>query len=192
MKKFSSCIVMLLSMGLLNLHAQVNLPLRLPNNLRPTIEKVLATYTEHYKSLQGDVISVTENSIVYNSRIRPEAAEDCTLIQYLNTEKNDYSWQALMFRSDDFAAASKKYNTCCQQLKNLVLRAGGETCKMDGEYEAPGETKSFYSTVLAPAGDSEIFDKLRVEVLLESDMTQWTLRILIYDRVHDDREGNLN
>ena len=117
---------------------------------------------------------------------------ECTLTQYLSSNQPDYSWQAIMYESEDFEAASKKYATCFQQLKNMTLRTSAGSCKMDGEYEQPNETKNFYSTLFVPASDDPALNRLRLEILLEGDMTAWKLSILIYDRVHDDKEGNMS
>ena len=171
---------------------QVNLSLRAPNNLRPAVEKVLSAYSDHYAQVKGDTVSVSESAIIYNSVVKPGSAINCTVTEYLNTEKFDCSWEALLLNTEDFDAAAKKYNTCYQQLKNLVVKTGGETAKMDGEFEAVEGTKNFYSTVFSPSTNNPILEKIRVEVLLESDLTSWSVRILVYDRVHDDKEGNLN
>ena len=170
---------------------QVNLSLRAPNNLRPAIEKVLSSYSDHYSQVKGDTLSVTGTSIVYASVVKPTSAENCILTEYLNTEKYDYSWEAMVLNTDDFEAAAKKYNTCCQQLKNMTVKTGGETSKMEGEYEPPEGTKNFYSTVFSASAESPLLQKLRVEVLMESDLTSWKIRILVYDRVHEDKEGNM-
>jgi hypothetical protein len=190
LRQFSS--LLLLSFVCLNSPAQLSLPVRVPNNLRPAVEKVLSTYSDHYSPIKGDTVSVSKTSIVYASKVKPESAENCTLTEYLNTDKYDYSWEAVLYNSEEFETAAKKYNTTCQQLKNMTMRTGGESCKMEGEYEAPGETKNFYSTVFTPSTVNPALDRVRVEVLLQSDLTSWTLRVLVYDRVHEDREGNLN
>lgn len=185
-------IIILMILCVVPAFAQISLPVRIPNSLRPAVEKVLSTYSDHYLPIKGDTVSVSKTSIVYLSKVKPESAENCTLTEYLNTDKYDYSWEAVLFNSDEFETAAKKYNATCQQLKNMVLRTGGESCKMEGEYEEPGQVKNFYSTVYTPSTVNPALDRIRVEVLLESDMTTWTLKVLVYDRVHEDREGNLN
>ena len=174
----------------LNTNAQLNL--RLPNGVRPAVEKVLTAYTENFKTIQGDTLSVTSNTAVFTSIVKPEGAVECTLTKYLNGSIPDYSWQATMFKSDDFAAASKKYTTCYQQLKNMMLRTTAGNFKMDGDYQQPNETKNFYSCVFTPDTDDPAVSRLRLEILLEGDMTEWTLSILVYDQVHDDKEGSMS
>ncbi|CAN5527867.1 hypothetical protein BH10BAC3_BH10BAC3_42010 [soil metagenome] len=172
-------------------YSNAQIPLRLGNGVKPAVEKVLSTYPEHFRAIQGDTLNVTSNTAVFNSTVKPDGATECTLTQYLSSNLPDYSWQATMYESDDFEAAAKKYATCYQQLKNMTLRTSAGSCKMNGEYEQPNATKNFYSTLFVPTSDDPALNRLRLEILLEGDMTAWKLSILIYDRVHDDKEGNM-
>lgn len=191
MKSFTAILVCFLVIHASFVSGQVNLGLHLTNNLKPAVEKVLNNYTEHYSAVRGDTLEVTESAIVFNSAVKPEASLQCTLTQFKN-DKYDYSWEAVMMRTEDFDAAVKKYNTCCQQLKNISFRAGSEMVKMDGVIEAPEGTKNFYSTVFGTHTADPVLSRVKVEVLLESDDTEWSVKVLIYDQVHDDKEGSMN
>jgi hypothetical protein len=169
--------------------AQVSL--RLSNGVRPAVEKVLGSFSNNFSSIQGDTLSVTSNSTVFNSTVKPEGAIECTLTKFWTNTQPDYSWQAIMLQTEDFDVAVKKYSTCYQQLKNTTIRLGSGNCKMEGEYEAPGDTKNFYSTIFTPGTNDPVLSRLRLEILLEGDMTSWKLSILVYERVHDDKEGSI-
>jgi len=170
--------------------SQINL--RLPNGVRPAVEKVLSTYTDHFRTIRGDTLSVTSTTAIFNSTVKPDGATECTLTQYLNSNQPDFSWKATMYESEDFESAAKKYATCYKQLKNMMLKTSVGNCKMDGEYEEPNETKNFYSTIFTATSEDPALNRLRLEILLEGDMTEWTLSILVYDQVHDDKEGSIS
>ncbi|MES2648459.1 MAG: hypothetical protein V4717_16390 [Bacteroidota bacterium] len=169
--------------------AQVSL--RLSNGIRPAVEKVLGSYSENFRSIEGDTLSVTANSTVFNSTVKPEGAIECTLTKFWTNTRPDYSWKAIMFETDDFDVAVKKYSTCYQQLKNTTIRSGHGNFKMEGEFESTDNTKNFYSTIFTPATSDPVLSRLRMEILLEGDMTIWKLSILVYERIHDDKEGSI-
>ena len=175
--------------AILPANAQLNLSFN--NGVRPAAEKVLTAYTDQFKTIQGDTISYSDNVAVFTSKVKPEGALECTLTKYLQGNTGDCAWKAVMFRSEDFEAAVKKYSGCYQQLKNILFRTGAHAYKMDGDYQKPNETKNFYSTIFQPATDDDQFKKLRLEILLEGDLTEWTVSILVYDRVHEDTEGSM-
>lgn len=169
--------------------AQFALPV--VNNLRPAAEKVLNASCDHFRTIRGDTLSYAENVTVFDSRVKPDGALESTLTQFSDNKNIDYSWQAIILRTDDFEAASKKYNSCYQQLKNTQLSTGSYSCKMDGSFAPAFDNRNFYSTVFHPVTDDPELGKLRLEILLESDMTQWTVSMLVYNRDHDDSEGSL-
>jgi hypothetical protein len=173
----------------LSIHAQLIRPFS--NGIRPAAEKVLTAYAEQFSSIQGDTISYTDQVAVFASTVKPDGALSCTLTKYLQSNAGDYAWQAVMLRSEDFDVAVKKYNACYQQLKNMQFRTGSQSCKMDGSYQEPNSTKNFYSTLFHPATDDDQIKKVRLEILLESDLTEWTVSILVYDKDHEDTEGSI-
>ena len=153
---------------------KAQLSLRLPNGVRPAVEKVLGSFSNNFSSIQGDTLSVTSNSTVFNSTVKPEGAIECTLTKFWTNTQPDYSWQAIMLQTDDFDVAVKKYSTCYQQLKNTTIRLGSGNCKMEGEYEAPGDTKNEDKNpdaASAPKSTSSDDDIEEVVFVLQKDNT---------------------
>lgn len=176
------------------IHANAQLNINLPSinsAVRSATEKVLTAYTKQFETIKGDTLSYDEHSVVYVSTIKPEGALECTLTEHLYDKTPDYGWKAIMFRSENFDAAVKKYKSLYQQLKTMKFCTGPHNYKMDGEFDPVNDTKNFYSTVLQPDTPEEKFQKLRLEILLEGDTAEWTVTLLVYEKIHEDSEGGL-
>jgi hypothetical protein len=172
-------------------YSQLNLALPFPNGLKSTAEKVLNSYKDQYTGIRGDTISLTSEVEVYASSVKPDGAMECTLTYYKQTQEATCTWEALMMRTEDFAVASRKYNACYNQLKSIALRTGGHNYKFESAYQSTDQNKSFYSTIFTPVTDDDAYRKLRVEILLENDMVEWTVRILVYEKDHEDTDGSM-
>jgi hypothetical protein len=176
----------------ISLQAQSQFSLSVTGGLRSATEKVLNAYKNQFASIQGDTLSVTSQAEIFTSTVKPDGASVCTLTHYLQEGEAVYTWEALILRTDDFAAASKKYNACCMQLKGITANTGSGQCRFESDFEpTSASNKSFYSTVFRPNTELEPYSKLRLEVLLESDITEWTLRVLVYDNGRKDTEGSM-
>src|SRR5688572_17702212 len=76
---------------------------------RNDIQKVVEEYPHQYASLRGNVINKNPQSIEYASRIKPEGAQEATVVEYSALGKQVYTWQATMLVTEDYEEAAKKY-----------------------------------------------------------------------------------
>ena len=185
-------IFILFAFSFVTIQAQSQFSLSVTGGLRNAVEKVLNAYKNQFASIKGETLSVTSEAEIFASTVKPDGTSICTLTRYLQPGEAVYSWQALILRTEDFAAASRKYNACCMQLKGLTANMGNGHCKFEGDFEpTSASSKGFYSTLLSPSTELEPYSKLRVEILLEGDITEWTLRVLVYDNSRKDTEGSM-
>jgi len=190
--RISKFVSILLVSFFLSFQAQSQFSLSVTGGLRTAVEKVLDAYKNQFASIKGDTLSVTSEAEIFASTVKPDGASICTLTHYLQQGEALYSWEALILRTEDFAAASRKYNACCMQLKGISAKMGNGHCKFEGDFEPTStSSKGFYSTLLTPGTELEPYSKLRLEILLEADVTEWTLRVLVYDNNRKDTEGSM-
>ena len=60
--------------------------------------------------------------------------------------------------------------------------------RLKGEYESPVEQKKFASVVLSFDPADESLKKLKVEIVMEAEQMEWKIKVLVYDRDHEDDE----
>jgi hypothetical protein len=99
-----------------------------------------------------------------------------------------YSWQALMFNSEDYEAASKKYKWLFNQLRGLNIFYVNDQYTLKGEFEEPDESRKFTTSILAPVAPPLPLRKLKIEVALLFEFPEWKVNLLVYEKEREDNE----
>lgn len=165
-------------------HAQPKFLSRNNPDLAADIKKVIEDYPNHFKNIMGELIVQNPQSSDYQCNLQIKGAEECIITRYASTEKEIYSWQALLLTTENFEEAKKKFKTLYGQLNNL--RVNSEQLK--GDYEAPVEEKRFTSILFSFNTEDEAAKHLKVELVMESEGMEWKVRLFVYDREREDDE----
>lgn len=156
------------------------------NSVKADIEKVVEDYYNHFKNIIGDTISVSINTIDYQSKIIPPGATQCIITKIKGLE-NVYSWEATMLNTEDFEKAVESYRKIYTQLNgsNIIMN-DKKSWKFIGDYDKPEESRAFASSILEPNIENKAIQRLKVEVALNYIMPNWSLRILVYEKEADE------
>lgn len=167
-------------------YAQVKLTKQTAASIKPDIEKVARDYYAHFHYTMGEKIAENENSIEYKSTVTPQGAARCVVVQY-KSAPNDYSWQAEMLRTDDFAKASAKYKQLFKQLNGTTLAMhDGKTYKLKGDFDDPDEGRGFSSSLLHLDVKEKDLLRLKVEVAINYTMPDWIVNVMVYEKDDDE------
>ena len=166
--------------------AQLKLPVN--NALRSDFQKIISAYPQHFDGVRGEIINQNPQSVEYVSNIKVGNAEECTVIKYSSGLKPVYSWQGMMFRSEDFEEASKKYKAVFIQLKGLNVFYVKDQYTLRGEFEEADESRKFTTSLLAPVNPPEPLKKLKIEVSLNFEFPEWKVNLLVYEKEREDDE----
>lgn len=162
--------------------AQLKLPTI--NGVTNDVKKVIEDYPNHFANIKGEMISQTMQTTDYACTFKANGAEETTITQY-SSNKEMYSWQALMLTTENFDKAKQKFKAIFNQLNNASVKTGDINYKLKGDYEQPSDKKKFSSVILS-AGPG---DKLKVEISLQAyESMEWKVKIIIYDREREDDE----
>src|SRR5689334_4790381 len=120
------------------------------------MESVVHDFPNNYRNITGDLLVEQPETDDYASLVLLPGASECVITRYHSMEDTTASWQAKMFRSEDFKEVSQRYKELYRQLKGCYLRlVDGSIIYMDAEWEAPTEEKPFVmSTLRLATGDS--------------------------------------
>ena len=156
------------------------------------IKRVIEDYPNRFASIKGNIIVQNPQSAEYECNFKVYGAEESTITFYKSNNNNVCSWQALMYSSDNFEEAKKKYKELYQQLNNLAVQFNGQnSLLLKGEYDEPKEEKKFAGSLLSIYPVDEAHKRLKVEVSFQYELMEWKIRILVYDREREDHErGN--
>jgi len=157
-----------------------------PNTLKPIVEKVARDYYQNFNNIKGDTLTETESTIEFTSKVAPADAIATSITKYV--DPYSYTWQATMFQSEDYEAAVEKYKEYYKQLNNCTLTFYDKTSyKLTGPYDTPDEGRAFASSILQLAAVNQDLDLFKVEISLNYSLPEWTVKVLIYEKVADDK-----
>lgn len=179
-------------------YAQFKLPAKLTGNrtektpdrkavpsIKTDIQKVARDLYEGFNNVKGDTIGYSNSVITFKSKIVPVGATECIVTQH--PYPNSYSWQAVMFASDDFDEAVAKYKNYYKQLYGSMITFYDNTSyKLTGEYDLPDEGRSFAASMLKLDEPGEKLKAFKIEIGLNYSFPEWSVSILIYEKMADE------
>jgi len=168
-----------------SLSAQV-IPIK--NAFQTDIANVLSDYPNGFKNIIGDEIKQNPQSIEFECLVTVKDAIKCRLIKYSSNVKDIYSWEADMIKTDDFEAASKKFRSLYNSLQHLSVNINGSTAVFKGDYIKPSEAIKFTTIVLEAGDKTPEFKKLKLGLVLETDMLDWVIKIQVYEQERLDKD----
>ena len=168
-----------------SLSAQV-IPIK--NAFQTDIANVLSDYPNGFKNIIGDEIKQNPQSIEFECLVTVKDAIKCRLIKYSSNVKDIYSWEADMIKTDDFEAASKKFRSLYNSLQHLSVNINGSTAVFKGDYIKPSEAIKFTTIVLDAGDKTPAFKKLKLGLVLETDMLDWVIKIHVYEQERLDKD----
>ncbi|MEO8859843.1 MAG: hypothetical protein ABI358_00340 [Ginsengibacter sp.] len=184
MKKLSSIFVLLIT---IQLSAQNKIPvLKISSSIKPDIEKVAGDYYDHFNHIKGEVISETVSTIEYASKILPLGASESSITE-IKSVRNNFSWQAIMFTTEDYKKAAEKYKQIYNELNggNYNMHEN-RVWRFKGSYDSPDDDRAFASSILEPDKSEKYLRKLKIEVALSYNIPEWTVKVLIYEKESDE------
>lgn len=169
------------------LPAQIKLPVA--NGFTSDIKKVIEDYPSRFIHLMGEVKAQHEQTTEYYCNLKVNGAEEATIIRYSSKREGVVSWEAVMFTSDDFEDAKKKYKSYFNQLNNLGVTLGKDHFRIRGSYENPAEENKFNSIFFAFEPTAPDIKKVKVELTLQYKAPMdWQVKVLVYDKEREDGE----
>lgn len=157
-----------------------------PNTLKPVVEKVASDYYQNFNNIKGDTLNETGSTIQFTSKVAPADALSTSITKYI--EPYSYTWEAIMFQSEEYDAAVEKYKEYYKQLSGCTLTFYDKTSyKLNGPYDTPDEDRAFASSILQLDGLNHDLQLFKVEISLNYSLPDWTVKVLVYEKVADDK-----
>ncbi len=171
--------------------AQLRIPVT-NNDLRNNLEKVIADFPRELNTIKGDLLNRNPQTVEYATLLKFDGAEENSIIQYIS-RKPIYSWQAVVLTTEDFEEAAKKYKWLFSQLKMMTITMdNGYSFSLNGEYDAPVETRKFCSSIFQLTPAATDLPKLKIEVGLQYYFPEWKVNVTVYQKEREDSErGNI-
>jgi hypothetical protein len=161
-----------------------------PLDFSAVIDAVLKDFPDNLRHISGDLVLAQGEFENYASVVVLPGSAECTITRWHSTDDSTASWQAKMFVSDDFAAASGEYHMLFRKLQRFYLRlVDGSIFYLNGDWEPAAEGASFTTSTLRLSTGDWRYKEVKVEIELAYLMPDWVVRINIVSKKRDDEVG---
>jgi hypothetical protein len=159
---------------------------KVSNNIKPDMQKIIGDYYDHFYNIKGEMLSESVSTIEYQSKVVPQGALE-SIITEIKSLHNVYSWEATMLKTDDFEKAVEKYKQIYRQLNGASFKMyDNKSWKFKGTYDTPDDGRAFASSILEPEVAEKVLQRLKIEVALNYNMSEWTIKLFVYEKEADD------
>lgn len=189
MKKTVKTLVLITFFSAFSFSAIGQLKLPVANGFTADMKKVIEDYPSRFIHIMGEVKVQHEQTTEYECNLKINGAEEATITRYSSKRDGVVSWEAVMFTTDDFEDAKKKYKNYFSQLNNLGVTLGKDHFRLRGVYEIPADDKKFNSILFTIEPTAPDIKKVKVELTLQYKAPMdWQVKVLVYDREREDGE----
>ena len=156
--------------------------------LSEALQKMINDIPNHLQNLQGAFLEKNQQSSTYECKIKIPGSVNTTLTSYTSVKDNSKSVSAVIFETENFSEAKKKYNELVNQLKMISFKLPGEinSFKWRVNYDKPDENKNFSASIFRTGSEKEEFKDLKLEVSLNAIITSYTVSLFVYEKKEDD------
>jgi len=163
---------------------------QLPNTASAQdFKKVIRDYPNQFRHLQGELLQEKNQSTDYDLNFPFGSVEKAVITRYSSKGKPVVACEALVVTTENFADAARKYHSIYATFNNMAVKMdNGVTFYLKGTYEAPVEEVRFNSSMLVFEKPEPYVSKMKVEVSMQYEFMEWTVRVKIYDRDREDAE----
>lgn len=153
------------------------------------ISAVLEAVPVNFYSISGEPIVSQAGGDDYASLVMVPGAVSCWITRYHSQEDTTASWQALMYKDEDFSKASARYKELYRQLKTCYLKTvDGSTFFLNAEWSAPTEESKFALSTLRVITGDERYKNIQIGLEQHYEFPLWVITIHVGTKKNDTLE----
>lgn len=167
-------------------------------SLKNSLEDILKDYPNAFRNVMGELQFDDPQFSEFASRKHLSGALSSHFLRFNTPNGNVVTYEALMFLSEDFKAASSRYKAIAQELKKGIIKMGSHRPYIiDGKYQTPTDDLKFNEVIYTLLPADRVVDKLKIVISLEYVFPEWQVNIKLYDKekdtseVHGDEDDDL-
>lgn len=150
-------------------------------------ETVLMDYPNNFHNISGELLISQGEYEHYASTVTLPGALSCVVGRYHSIDDSTASWQAIMFRSEEYSVAEEEYRKLFRQLKSSPITVvDGSKYYLQGDLQPALESMDFNITTLVFGTADRRFKDFKVELELLNDFEGWVININMVKRKPDD------
>ncbi len=155
-----------------------------------SLQLVVADYQLNFYSIQSESLSKNGDVDIYKSLKAVPGAGECFIYRFHSVEDTTASWQAVMYKGEDYKEAVKAYKNCFRLIKKSNLKISDNTMKFEGELQEPVSSVKFTVSSLKPLTSLKAYKNFYAEVELVQIYFEWQVRLNLHSRKGDTERYN--
>lgn len=142
------------------------------------LEKIILDFRLNFATIQGNNLAQQGDAEMYESTVKLPGAKECVIYKYHSKADTTASWQATMYKGDDYKEASRTYENVFRLVKKSQVRWIDKThISFSGEMEKPGEDVRFAVSTLRFELDDERYKNFEADVEMVSTYDGWEVHL---------------
>ncbi|MBY0534786.1 MAG: hypothetical protein K2P88_02965 [Chitinophagaceae bacterium] len=150
------------------------------NQTNAALQKVIADYPNRFKNIIGTATG--NSSQEYNSTIRVQGGGPAYVQLKSANNGGAYSWRSELYQNESFVECSQQLKQVFQHIKNTIIRIEGyPPFILSGVYDSPSSDKVNFMLPFQLLPNTNGFQQLKVDLLMEHSSGVWKLWLRVYD-----------
>lgn len=140
----------------------------------------------NFNTIKGDTIGTQEDVETYSSQVKLPGASDCVIFEFHSVKDTTASWQAVMYRGEDFREAERTYANVFRLVKKSQLRwIDKSAVGFEGMFEpAKADVRFALSTLDLDLADPR-YKNFKAEIELMPTYSGWEVHLNLHSKKPD-------
>ena len=151
------------------------------------LEKIVLDFRINFASIRGNALTSEGEAESYESTVKLPGASECVIYNYHSKADTTASWQAVMYRGDNYKEASRAYENVFRLVKKSQVKWIDKTLVgFSGEMEKPAEQLRFTVSTLRFSLDDNRYKDFEADVEMVSTYDGWEVHLNLQTKHPDD------
>lgn len=150
------------------------------------LEKIVLDFRLNFATIQGENVAQQRESETYESTVKLPGSKECVIYKYHSKADTTASWQAVMYKGEDYKEAAAMYENVFRLVKKTQVRWIDKTyIGFTGDLKKPSEEMRFTVSTLSFQLDDERYNNFQADVEMVSTYDGWEVHLNLQTKKPD-------
>jgi len=151
------------------------------NTVNGALIKVIQDFPNHFKMIRGEIISQDVQAVNYTSNVNITGADSSIIIQNGSDSDNIYSWQEVVFNTDDFNEAREKFHEYFSKIKGTSVTVNNKKISFHADYIEPDDAKRFETILFTQNPKAAELKDVVIDLSMQYVLSGWQISVSVYE-----------
>ena len=171
-----------------SLHAQFYKSILPSPAFSDSLKIIVLDYQNNFYRIQHEKVSATGDADIYSSLNCLPGSIECFIYRFHSIEDTTASFQAVMYRGDDYREASKVYKNTYRLVNKSRIDSRSVSSGFIGKLESPTEDIRFTSSLLRLGTHDSLYKNFVAEVELVNNYEGWEVKLNLHYKRNDSEK----